>query len=89
MIIQRNNIFKKSNFYHLQKRTFVRIINLGGDCMVGNCTFAPDINQCQYFIAHKEGCSNPNRGCSFFRELGQEKENTYTREPKWFEKYYS
>lgn len=56
--------------------------------MEGICTFAPDINNCPHFIQDKEGCANPNRGCSFFRELGHEKEAPYEKEPKWFEKYY-
>lgn len=56
--------------------------------MVGKCTFAPDINKCEYFIPDKEGCSNEVRGCSFFMEIGQEKEIEMIREPKWFEKYY-
>ncbi len=56
--------------------------------MEGKCSFAPDINQCQYFVPDKEGCSNPKRGCSYFREIGYEKEPEYTKEAKWFEKYY-
>lgn len=63
-------------------------MNPGGDCMEGKCSFAPDINMCQYFVPDKEGCNNPKRGCSFFRELGQEKEPDYIKEAKWFEKYY-
>jgi hypothetical protein len=56
--------------------------------MLGRCSFAPDINKCPYFIPDKEGCSNTVRGCSFFSEIGQEKETDDTREEKWFEKYY-
>lgn len=56
--------------------------------MVGKCTFAPDINSCPHFIPDKEGCANPKRGCNFFREIGYEKEPEYTKEAKWFEKYY-
>lgn len=56
--------------------------------MVGKCSFAPDINKCLYYVADKEGCSNEIRGCSFFEELGHEKETADTREAKWFEKYY-
>lgn len=56
--------------------------------MIGNCTFASDINRCSHFIADKEGCANPNKGCSFFREIGYDKETPYIKEPKWFERYY-
>lgn len=56
--------------------------------MEGKCSFAPDINTCQFFVPDKEGCNNPKRGCNFFREIGQEKEPDYTKEKKWFEKFY-
>lgn len=56
--------------------------------MFGKCVFAPDINNCPHYIANKEECANPKRGCSFFRENGQNKEPNYTKEAKWFEKYY-
>ena len=59
--------------------------------MFGKCAFAPDINNCPHYIANKEGCVNPKRGCSFFREFDQIKESTestYVKEPKWFERYY-
>lgn len=77
-----------SYYWQFTAGTFVRIIFAGGGNMVGKCTFAPDINKCQYFIPDKEGCSNDVRGCSFFMEIGQEKEIEIAREPKWFEKYY-
>lgn len=56
--------------------------------MFGKCVFAPDINNCPHFIVDKEGCTNPKRGCSFFRELGQKEETPNIKEPKWFERYY-
>ena len=56
--------------------------------MFVKCVFAPDINKCPHYISDKEGCKNPKRGCSFFRDFEQKKETPYVKEEKWFEKYY-
>lgn len=56
--------------------------------MVGKCGFAPDINSCPYFIRDKEGCSNEDKVCSYYGNIESKEETPYTREVKWFEKYY-
>jgi hypothetical protein len=83
-----NKSILPDKIYQFTIRTFVRIMLVGGDSVVGKCDLASDINKCPYFIVDKEGCNNTDKVCGFYRNMEDENKTPYTKEVKWFEKYY-
>lgn len=52
------------------------------------CTLEADINQCQYYNRENKRCTNQNK-CSFQEEKEtQTYQSRYSREERWYEKYY-
>ena len=48
------------------------------------CTFAEDINSCQYFVRKTKECTN-KAVCSYQDERIK---SEYVRKERWYEKYY-
>lgn len=53
------------------------------------CTLDADINQCPYFDKDGLLCKN-DKPCSFGRDIDKKEleSSKYTREERWYEKYY-
>jgi hypothetical protein len=56
--------------------------------MTGDCSLAPDINQCPHFEPNKGKCSIKNECCGFYDKSKPQTEPKYIRQPRWYEKYY-
>ena len=57
--------------------------------MAALCTFAPDINECSYFVKDGAKCKKKNN-CAYKREKieGNISPDGYVQKERWYEKYY-
>lgn len=53
--------------------------------MTGKCRLTEDINKCPYFDTDGHVCNNTNK-CTFQEK--KESQKSYTRQERWYEKYY-
>ena len=57
--------------------------------MTGQCSLAPDINSCRYYVPECAGCNAPHDGCGMLaKDVPRKDQEGYVREPRWYEKYY-